>query len=73
MAFSVSQSCFVLEILRFFETCKLGVSDVIYSQIINYIYQIVNISVNSRQKFFTLHDYSNFVASHAYSYGVVAT
>ena len=43
MAFSVSR----LEILRFFETCKLGVSDVIYSRIINYIYQTVNISVNS--------------------------
>ena len=41
----------VLEILRFFETGKLGVSDVIYSRIINYIYQMVNISVNSRQKF----------------------
>ena len=52
--FSFSISCFVLEILRFFDTCKLGVSDVIYSQIINYIYQMVNISVNSRQKFFKL-------------------
>ena len=52
--FSFSISCFVLEILRFFETCKLGVSDVIYSRIINYIYQMVNISVNSRQKFFKL-------------------
>ena len=41
-------SCFVLEISRFFETCKLGDSDVIYSQIINYIYQMVNISVNNR-------------------------
>ena len=29
--FSFSISCFVLEILRFFETCKLGVSDVIYT------------------------------------------
>ena len=28
--FSFAISCFVLEILRFFETCKLGVSDVIY-------------------------------------------
>ena len=46
--FSFSKSCFALEILRFFETCKLGVSDVIYSWIINYIYQMVNISVNSR-------------------------
>ena len=52
--FSFSISCFVLEILRFFETCKLGVSDVIYSRIINYIYQMVNISVNIRQKFFKL-------------------
>ena len=52
--FSFSISCFVLEILRFFETCKLGVSDVIYSRIINYTYQMVNISVNSRQKFFKL-------------------
>ena len=52
--FSFSISCFVLEILRFFETCKLGVSDVIYSRIINYIYQMVNISVNSGQKFFKL-------------------
>ena len=52
--FSFSISCFVLEILRFFETCKLGVFDVIYSRIINYIYQMVNISVNSRQKFFKL-------------------
>ena len=50
--FSFSISCFVLEILRFFEACKLGVSDVIYSRIINYIYQMVDISVNSRQKFF---------------------
>ena len=32
--FSFSISCFVLEILRFFETCKLGVSDVIYSRLI---------------------------------------
>ena len=52
--FSFPISCFVLEILRFFETCKLGVSDVIYSRIINCIYQMVNISVNSRQKFFKL-------------------
>ena len=52
--FSFSIFCFVLEILRFFETCKLGVSDVIFSRIINYIYQMVNISVNSRQKFFKL-------------------
>ena len=52
--FSFSISCFVLEILRFFETCKLGVSDVIYSRITNYIYQMVNMSVNSRQKFFKL-------------------
>ena len=52
--FSFWISCSVLEILRFFETCKLGVSDVIYSRIINYIYQMVNISVNSRQKFFKL-------------------
>ena len=41
-------------LLRFFETYKLGVSDVIYSRIINYIYQMVNICVNSRQKFFKL-------------------
>ena len=68
--FSFWISCSVLEILRFFETCKLGVSDVIYSRIINYIYQMVNISVNSRQK--SLHDYSNLVASHHYSYCVVA-
>ena len=47
--------CFVLEILlRFFETCKIGVSDVIYTRIINYIYQMVNISVNSRHKLFKL-------------------
>ena len=52
--FSFSVSCFVLEILRFFETCKLAVSDVIYSRIINYIYQMVNISINRRQKFFKL-------------------
>ena len=52
--FSLSISCLVLEILRFFETCKLGVSDVIYSRIINYIYQMVNIYVNSWQKFFKL-------------------
>ena len=52
--FSFSISCFVLEIFRFFETCKLGVSDVIYSRITNYIYQMVNISVNSGQKFFKL-------------------
>ena len=44
--FSFSQSCFVLEILRFFKTCKLGVSDVINSQIIDYNYEIVNISVS---------------------------
>ena len=49
--FSFSISCFVLEILSFFES---GVSDVIYSLIMNYIYQMVNISVNSRQKFFKL-------------------
>ena len=52
--FSFSISCLVLEILSFFETCKLGVSDVIYSRIINYIYQMVNISVNRGQKFFKL-------------------
>ena len=52
--FSFSISCFVLEISRFFETSKLGISDVIYSRIINYIYQTVNISVNSTQKFFKL-------------------
>ena len=52
--FSFSISCFILDMLRFFETCKLGVSDVIYSRIINYIYQMVNISVNSRQKCFKL-------------------
>ena len=53
--FSFSISCFVLEILRFFETCKLSVSDVIYSRIINCIYQMVNIFVNSTQKFFKLY------------------
>ena len=52
--FSFSISCFVAEILKCFETCKLGVSDVIYSQIENYIYEMVNIYVNSRQKFFKL-------------------
>ena len=52
--FSFSISCFVLETLRFFEACKLGVSDVIYSRKINYIHQMVNISVNSAQKFFKL-------------------
>ena len=52
--FGFSISCFVVEILKFFETCKLCVSDVIYSRIINYIYQMVNISVNSRQKLFKL-------------------
>ena len=52
--FSFSIYCFVLQILSFFETCKLGISDVIYSRIIHYIYQMVNISVNSRQKFFKI-------------------
>ena len=47
--FSFSISFSVLEIFRFFKTCKLGVSDVIYSRIINYIYKIVNISVNNKQ------------------------
>ena len=47
--FSFLISCFVLEIFKFFETCKLGFSDVIYSGIINYIYKMVNISVNNRQ------------------------
>ena len=34
-------SCLVLEIFRFFEKCKLDVSDVIYSRIIDYIYKMV--------------------------------
>ena len=50
MAFSVSISCLVLEsFFRFFETCKLDVSDVIYSRIINYIDKMVNISVTTPQ------------------------
>ena len=52
--FSFSISCLVSKILSFFQTCKLDVADVIYSRIINYIYQMVNISVNSRQKLFKL-------------------
>ena len=47
-------SCLVLEIFRFFERCKLRVSNVIYSRIVNYIYKIVNISVNNEQKSFKL-------------------
>ena len=55
MAFLVSRYIFfVLEIFRFFKTCKLGVSDVIYSRIINCIYKIVNISVNNKQNSFKL-------------------
>ena len=55
MALSVSRYlCLVLKIFRFFETCKLDVSDVIYSRITNYIYKIVNISVNNRQNYFKL-------------------
>ena len=50
--FSFSIFCFVLEVLRFFETCKLSVSDVIYSRILICIYKMVNISVNSWQSFF---------------------
>ena len=53
--FSFSISFLVLEIFRFFKTCKLGVSDVIYSRIINYIYKIVNISVNNKQNSFKLY------------------
>ena len=41
--FSFFISCLVLEVLRFFETCKLDVSDVIYSRIINYVYKMVDI------------------------------
>ena len=52
--FGFSISCLVLEIFRFFETCKLDVSDVNYSRITNYIYKIVNISVNNRQNSFKL-------------------
>ena len=52
--FSFSISYFVLEIIRVFQTCKLDVSDVIYSRIIDYIYQMVNISINGRQNFFNL-------------------
>ena len=52
--FSFSISFSVLEIFRFFKTCKLGDSDVIYSRIINYIYKIVNISVNNKQNSFKL-------------------
>ena len=52
--FSFSVSCFVLGIVRFFKTCKLSVFDVIYSRLINSIYKMVNISVNSRQNFFKL-------------------
>ena len=52
--FSFSISCLVLEIFWFFETCKLGVSDVTYSRIINYIHKMVNISVNNRQNSFKL-------------------
>ena len=52
--FSFSISFSVLEIFRFFKTCKLGVSDIIYSRIINYIYKIVNISVNNKQNSFKL-------------------
>ena len=52
--FSFSISCFILEIFRFFQTCKLGVSDVIYSRVINGIYKMVNISVNNGQNSFKL-------------------
>ena len=78
--FSFSISCFVLEILRFFETCKLGASDVIYSRIINYTYQMVNISVNRGQKFFKFcmtiaiwqccSSYSFLATSYSYSYTI---
>ena len=52
--FSFSIYFLVLEIFRFFKTCKLGVYAVIYSRIINYIYKIVNISVNNKQNSFKL-------------------
>ena len=52
--FSFLISFLVLEIFRFFKTCKLGVYDVIYSRIIDYIYKIVNISVNNEQNSFKL-------------------
>ena len=52
--FSFSISCFVLEIFRFFETCKLGSSDVIYSRLVNYIYIVVNIPLKNRQNSFKL-------------------
>ena len=45
--FSFSISYFVLDIFRFFETRKSSVSYVIYSGIVNYIYKMVNTSVNS--------------------------
>ena len=64
--FNLLISCFILEIFRYFETCKLGASDVIYSRKMNYIYKIVNISENSGELFRTLYEYSNLVATHHY-------
>ena len=52
--FNFSTSCFTLKIFRFFETCELGVSDVIYLRVINYIYKMVNIFVNKKQNSFKL-------------------
>ena len=46
--------CLVLEIFWFFETCKLGISDVIDSRLMNCIHKMVNISANNRQNSFKL-------------------
>ena len=51
---SFSISCFVLGVLRFFETCKLAFSDAIYSRITNFIYKMTNIYVNNGQNVFKL-------------------
>ena len=71
--FRFSISCLVLEIFRFFETCKLDVSDVIYSRIMKYIYKIVNICKKQAGLFQTLHGYCNSVAPRHNFYCLIAT
>ena len=52
--FSFSIPCFVSEIFRFLRNANYVPLDVIYSRIINYIYKMMNISINIKQNSFKL-------------------
>ena len=64
-AFRFLISCFVSEIFKFLKHANQGSLDVIYSRIVSYIYEMMNISgCNCAELFLTLHECSDYGSAH---------